>query len=375
MDKHRINVIIGIMFLLSHSLLIGIIQQVIVKLERGKPFMGKSLGLFSRNMGIDLGTANTLIYVKGKGIVLKEPSVVAVQRGTGQVLAAGEEAYKMIGRAPADIIILRPLRDGVISNFETTKIMLREFISRIYHVRFHLPLSAVVSVSLDVTEIEKRAVIEATRQAGVKKVYLVENSVAGALGIDMPVEENYANMIVDIGGGTSEAVVIALGGIVSKNCLRLGGEQFNEAIIKYMRKKHNFLVGERTAEAVKIQIGTAIQSTPKQHLEVRGTDLEKRMPGRITLNSWEVGEVLSEMINSIIKIIKKTLEDTPVELITEIMERGIVMTGGGALLKGLPQVVAEETNIPVYLADHPLDSVALGTGKMLSSMSMLKQLA
>ncbi len=344
------------------------------EIGKGKTFMGKSLGVFSKKLGIDLGTANTLIYVKGKGIVLKEPSVVAVQRGTGHVLAAGEDAYRMIGRTPADIIILRPIQDGVISNFETTKIMLRAFISRLYP-RFHLPLSAVVSVSLDVTEIEKRAVIEATRQAGIKKVYLVENSMAGAMGVDIPIEENYANMLVDIGGGTSEAVVIALGGIVSKNCIRLGGDQFNETISKYIRKKHNFLVGERTAEYVKIQIGSAIQSTSKQHLEIGGADLKNRMPGKLTLNSWEVGEVLSELISAITRIIKKTLEDTPVELITDIMDRGIVLTGGGALLQGLPQVVKEATNIPVYLAEHPLDSVSLGTGKMLSSMAMLKKLA
>ena len=338
--------------------------------------MGKNLGFFSRNMGIDLGTANTIIYVKGKGIVLKEPSVVAVQRGTGQVLAAGEEAYQMIGRTPADILILRPIRDGVISNFETTRTMLREFISRIYPIRFHLlPRSAVVSVSIDVTEIEKRAVIEATRQAGVKNVYLVENSIAGAMGIDLPIDENYANMIVDIGGGTTEASVITLGGIVSKNSIRLGGEQFNEAISNFIRKKYNFLVGERTAENVKIKIGSALQINPKQHLEVGGTDLASRLPGRLALDSWEVGEVLSEMISSITKIIKKTLEDTPVGLITDVMEKGIVMTGGGALLQGFHQVVEKETNIPVSLAEHPLDSVALGTGKMISSMAIVKKLA
>ncbi|MEW5919608.1 MAG: rod shape-determining protein [Bacillota bacterium] len=331
-------------------------------------------GLFSRNIGIDLGTANTLIYAKGKGIILREPTVVAIQRKTGYVLSAGGEAQKMIGRTPEDILIVKPIRDGAISNFHATKTMLREFISRIYPRRSPFPLHAVVSVSLDVTEIEKRAVIEATRQAGAKTVYLVENSIAGAMGINLPIEDNSANMIVDIGGGTSEAAVIALGGIVSKNCLRLGGEQFNDAIIQYIRKKYNFLVGERTAEDIKIKIGSAYSSSQNQPMEVRGTDLVSRMPGKLSLNSREIANVLSEIIESIIKVIKKTLEETPVELMTDIMSKGIVMTGGGALLTGFPDIVEKTTRLPVSLAEHPLDSVALGTGKMLSSMTLLKKI-
>lgn len=337
--------------------------------------MPSTAWFFSRKIGIDLGTANTLIYVKGRGIVLKEPSVVAIRRDTGQVLAVGSRAQKMIGRAPENIVLIRPMRDGVVSNFDITKKMLREFISRVYPGRFSFPLQAVVSVSLDVTEIEKRAVLEAARQAGARTVYLVENSIAGAMGINLPIEENEANMLVDIGGGTSEAAVITLGGIVSKNCVRLGGEEFNSAIRHYIRKKYNFLVGERTAEEIKIKIGSALHTSAKQQLEVRGTDLVRRMPGRIMLNSWEITDVLSELVASIIKAVKKTLEDTPVELINDIIVNGITITGGGALLKDLHRAITKETKIAVSLAENPLDSVAMGTGKILSSLDLLRKLA
>jgi rod shape-determining protein MreB len=337
--------------------------------------MPSTAWFFSRKIGIDLGTANTLIYVKGRGIVLKEPSVVAIRRDTGQVLAVGSRAQKMIGRAPENIVLIRPMRDGVVSNFDITKKMLREFISRVYPGRFPFPLQAVVSVSLDVTEIEKRAVLEAARQAGARTVYLVENSIAGAMGINLPIEENEANMLVDIGGGTSEAAVITLGGIVSKNCVRLGGEEFNSAIRHYIRKKYNFLVGERTAEEIKIKIGSALHTSAKQQLEVRGMDLVRRMPGRIMLNSWEITDVLSELVASIIKAVKKTLEDTPVELINDIIVNGITITGGGALLKDLHRAITKETKIAVSLAENPLDSVAMGTGKILSSLDLLRKLA
>ena len=337
--------------------------------------MPSTAWFFSRKIGIDLGTANTLIYVKGRGIVLKEPSVVAIRRDTGQVLAVGSRAQKMIGRAPENIVLIRPMRDGVVSNFDITKKMLREFISRVYPGRFSFPLQAVVSVSLDVTEIEKRAVLEAARQAGARTVYLVENSIAGAMGINLPIEENEANMLVDIGGGTSEAAVITLGGIVSKNCVRLGGEEFNSAIRHYIRKKYNFLVGERTAEEIKIKIGSALHTSAKQQLEVRGMDLVRRMPGRIMLNSWEITDVLSELVASIIKAVKKTLEDTPVELINDIIVNGITITGGGALLKDLHRAITKETKIAVSLAENPLDSVAMGTGKILSSLDLLRKLA
>lgn len=334
-------------------------------------------GLFSRNIGVDLGTVTTLVYVKGKGIVLREPSVVALERGTDKILAAGKEAYAMIGRTPEDIVIVKPIRDGVISNFNTTKIMLQEFFSRIYPGRLRLtPLNAIVSVSLDVTEIEKRAVIEAARQAGAKKVYLVENSIAGAIGINLPIVENCANMVVDLGGGTSEAAVIALGGIVTKNTARLGGEHFNKAISSYLRKKYNFLVGERTAEKIKINIGNALQANAmKQKMEVMGTNLSNRMPGKLFVDSCETGELLSSQVNSLTKMIIKTLEETPVELVTEIMDKGIILTGGGALLKNLTGVFADETNIPVTVAEYPMDSVALGTGKMLSALHLWKKLA
>lgn len=337
--------------------------------------MSSTSWFFSRKIGIDLGTANTLIYLEGRGIVLKEPSVVAVRRDTGEVLAVGARAHKMIGRVPENTVIIRPMQDGVVANFDLTQKMLREFISRVYPRRSPFPLQAVVSVSLDVTEIEKRAILEAARQAGARTVYLVENSIAGAMGINLPIEENEANMLVDIGGGTSEAAVITLGGIVSKNCVRLGGGEFNSAIRHYIRKKYNFLVGEGTAEEVKIKIGSALQSSGRQQLEVRGIDLVRRMPGRLMLDSGEITDVLFELVASIVNAIKKTLEDTPVELINDIIVNGITMTGGGALLKDLQQAITKETKIAVSLAENPLDSVVLGTGKMLSSLDLLKKLA
>ncbi len=333
-------------------------------------------GFLSRNIGIDLGSANTLIYVKGKGIVLKEPSVLALGKRTGKVLAVGENAQKMIGRTPGDIIIVKPVRDGVISNFHTTKIMLQHFFSKIFgRGSFFLPLRAIVSVSLEVTEIEKRAVAEAVKQAGAKEVYLVENSIAGALGLNLPIEENTANMIIDVGGGTSEAAVISLGGIVCKTSIRLGGDELNEAVSSFLRKKYKFLIGERTAEDIKIKVGLASPFFQKEHLEIMGSDLVTGMPKKIIVIFPEIGRVLFEQISLIVRTVQTTLEQTPVSLIPDIIDNGIIMTGGGALLKGLQNLVAQETKMNVYLADNCLDSVALGVGKMLSNMALLKRIS
>lgn len=330
----------------------------------------------SRNIGIDLGSANTMIYMKGKGIVLREPSVLALRKGTGKVLAVGSNAQKMIGRTPEDIVIVKPVRDGVISNFHTTRIMLKHFFSKIFrrHSIF-FPLRAIVSVSLEVTEIEKRAVIEAVKQAGAKEVYLVENSIAGALGTNMPIEENTANMIVDIGGGTSEVAVISLGGIICKNSLRLGGDKLNEVIISFIRREFNFLIGERTAETIKLKIGLASPPPQQKHLAIMGNDLVTRLPRQLILNASDINKILLEQLSIIVKTVKRTLEEMPVSLIPDILDNGITMTGGGALLGGLRSLLAEETKMPVFLAENCLDSVALGTGKMLSSLALLKRIS
>lgn len=338
--------------------------------------MAFSRNYLSRSIGIDLGSANTLIYMKGKGIVLREASVLALEKRTGKVLAAGESARKMIGRTPDDIIVVKPVRDGVISNFHNTKIMLKHFFAQIFggHSLF-FPLRVVVNVSLQVTEIEKRAVLEAVRQAGAKEVYLVENSIAGALGANLPIEENNAGMIVDIGCGTTEIAVISLGGIICHNSTRVAGDELNEAVISYIRKKYNFLIGERTAEHIKMKVGLAPPSFQQNYLEVLGSDLVTRLPRKLDLKFHEIGKILAERISLIQKAIKTTLEETPVSLLPDILENGIILIGGGALLKGFQRLLAEETKMPVLIAENCLDSVALGTGKMLSDMALLKKIS
>ncbi|NLX90658.1 MAG: rod shape-determining protein [Firmicutes bacterium] len=338
--------------------------------------MAFSYDYLSRSIGIDLGSANTLIYMKGKGIILREASVLAIEKRTGKVLAVGESARKMIGRTPEDIILVKPIRRGVVSNFHNTKIMLKHFFAQIFsgHSLF-LPLRVVVNVSLQVTEIEKRAVIEAVKQAGAKEVYLVENSIAGALGTNLPIEENSASMIVDIGCGTTEVAVISLGGIVCWNSVRVGGDDLNNAVINYIRKKYNFLIGERTAEDIKIKIGLAPPSFQQNYLEVLGNDLVTRLPRKIDIKFPEIGKILGERISVIRKAIMMTLEETPVSLIPDILENGIILIGGGALLRGFQHLIAEETKMPVLLAENCLDSVALGTGKMLTDMALLKKIS
>ncbi|NMB35899.1 MAG: rod shape-determining protein [Firmicutes bacterium] len=330
---------------------------------------------FSRNIGIDLGTANTLVYVKGKGIVLREPSVVAIRRDTGSILAVGGEAKKMIGRTPGNIIAVRPMRDGVIADFDVTQIMLRHFIAKAYRRRTLFLPHVVVCVPSGVTEVEKRAVLDATKQAGAKEAFLIEEPMAAAIGAGLPVEEPTGSMIVDVGGGTSEVAVISLGGVVTSDSIRIGGDEIDNAITNYTKKTYNLMIGERTAEQIKIKIGSADHLPEEERMEIRGRDLVSGLPKVLDISSWEIETALSEPVTAIIDTIKATLERTPPELAADIMEKGIVMTGGGALLRGLDQLVVKETGMPVFLAENPLDCAALGAGKSLGAIDLLKRVA
>ncbi|HHW48982.1 MAG TPA: rod shape-determining protein [Clostridiaceae bacterium] len=331
------------------------------------------MGLFARDIGIDLGTANTLIHVKGKGIILREPSVVAINKKTNSILAVGDEAKNMIGRTPGDIVAIRPMRDGVIADFDTTQIMLKYFIKKAISRGVFSKPRVVVSVPSGVTEVEKRAVEEATLQAGAKEVYLIEEPMAAAIGSNLPVEEPSGSMVVDIGGGTSEVAVISLGGIVTSKSLRVAGDEFDESIVHYVKKEYNLMIGERTAEEIKMTIGAAYPKPKEVSIEIRGRDLVTGLPKNITITSSEVVEALKEPINAIIDSIKFTLEKTPPELAADIMDRGIMLTGGGALLDGLDKLINEETGMPVYIAENPLDCVAKGTGKVLEEIETLKK--
>ena len=320
---------------------------------------------FSRDMGIDLGTANTLVYVRGRGIVIQEPSVVAVQAETKQVLAVGEEAKRMIGRTPGNIIAVRPMKDGVIADFEITQAMLRHFIAKALRGRPLVRPRVVICLPSGVTEVEKRAVVDATEQAGARKAYPIEEPMAAAIGAGLPVHEPTGNMIVDIGGGTTEVAIISLGGIVTHRSIRIGGDEMDEAIVNYVKRNYNLLIGERTAEEVKIAIGSAYPMDDEGSVEIRGRDLVTGLPKTIEVTAAEIREALSETVAAIVDAIKVTLERTPPELASDIMDRGIVMTGGGSLLRGLDRRVAEETGMPVHIAEDPLLSVALGAGKYL----------
>ncbi len=331
-------------------------------------------GIFSKDMGIDLGTANSSVYIKGKGIVVNEPSVVAIQRDTGHVLAVGEEAKQMIGRTPGNIVAIRPMKDGVIADFDTTQSMLRYFITKALKKRPHLIRPrVVVCVPSGVTAVEERAVREATIQAGAREAYLIEEPMAAAIGAGLPVHEPTGNMIVDIGGGTSEVAVISLGGIVTSRSVRIAGDEMDEAIMQHIKRTYNLMVGERTSEEIKIKIGTAYRFPQKELYEVRGRDLLTGLPKTVEITSDEVHKALSEPVSSILEAIKVTLEKTPPELASDVMDRGIVMAGGGSLLRGLDQLVSEETGMPVYVADEPLFCVAVGTGKVLENLDVLKR--
>lgn len=327
----------------------------------------------SRDMGIDLGTANTLVHVKGKGIVLREPSVVAIQRDTGEVLAVGEEAKQMIGRTPGNIIAIRPLKDGVIADFDVTQAMLKYFIKRSIDTKSFIRPRVVVGVPSGVTEVEKRAVIDATIQAGAREAYLIEEPMAAAIGAGLPVHEPTGNMVVDIGGGTTEVAVISLGGIVTSRSIRIGGDEMDEAIVQYIKRTYNLMIGERTAEEVKVTIGAATIPEADESMDIRGRDLVTGLPKTLTIKAREVQQALSEPVSGIIEAVKVTLEKTPPELAADIMDRGIVMTGGGSLLRGLDRLLSKETGMPVHIADDALDCVGEGTGKALESIDLLKR--
>ena len=320
------------------------------------------------DIGIDLGTTNILIYVSGKGIVIREPSVVALERETNRILAVGEEARQMIGRTPGNIVAIRPLKDGVIADYDVTETMLKYFIEKVSpRPRLFRP-RVVVCVPSGVTSVEKRAVLEAVMQAGAKRTHLIEEPMAAAIGAGLDIREARGNMVVDIGGGTTDVAIISLSGIVVSESLRMGGDKFDEAIIRYIKKMYNLMIGERTAEDIKIQIGSAYPEGEGKSMEIRGRDLVTGLPRTIKFTSADTFQALSEPITAVIDGIKSVLERTPPELAADIVDKGIVLTGGGALLHGFTRLLNEETDIPIHLAEDPMSCVALGTGKVLESV-------
>lgn len=334
------------------------------------------MGLFSsfiKDMGIDLGTANTLVYIRGKGIVTREPSVVAIQTNTKQVLAVGEDAKKMIGRTPGNIVAIRPLKDGVIADFDVTQNMLKYFIKKAIPNRSLFQPRVVICVPSGVTEVEKRAVEEAAIHAGAREAYLIEEPMAAAIGAGLPVQEPTGSMVVDIGGGTTEVAIISLGGIVTSKSIRVGGDELDDSIVTYIKREYSLMIGERTAEEIKISIGTADAETEEKIMDIRGRDMISGLPKTLQISSKEIYEALREPVTNILDAIKTTLEKTPPELASDVMELGIMLTGGGALLEGLDRLIAKETGMPVHIAEDPLDCVAIGTGKALDSIDVLKK--
>ena len=319
----------------------------------------------SVDIGIDLGTANVLVYVKGKGVVLREPSVVAIDRDSGRVLAIGEEARQMIGRTPGNIVAIRPLRDGVIADYDITEGMLRHFIDKVIGKSFVFRPRIMICIPSGVTSVEQRAVQEAAEQAGAKYTQLIEEPLAAALGAGLDISEPYGSMVVDIGGGTTDIAVISLGGIVVSDSLRIAGDRFNEDIINFVRREFNLMIGERTAENIKIEIGAAYRGARDESMDIRGRDLLTGLPKNIQITSEEVASAVESAVSQIVTRVKNVLEETPPELASDIMDHGIVMTGGGALLYGLPELIRHATDIPTVLADDPMSCVAIGTGKAL----------
>ncbi|MBN1241523.1 MAG: rod shape-determining protein [Spirochaetales bacterium] len=330
--------------------------------------MGKLLDSLSLDIGIDLGTCNTLIYARGKGIVINEPSVVAVERGTKRVVAVGSEAKRMLWKTPGDIIAIRPLRDGVIADPDTTEKMIRYFIQKVIPRRWFVKPRMVIGIPSCITEVERRAVEDAAYKAGARDVKVIFESLAAAIGAEIPIQEPAGHMICDIGGGTTEISVISLKGMVVTNAVRIGGDEFDEAIIRHIRNVHNLIIGEQTAERLKMEIGNASPEKVIEKVEIKGTDAITGLPRRLEIDSVEVREALQEPINQIVDEIKRTLGQTPPELAADIVERGIVMAGGGSLLKGLPKLIAKETGVPVILAERPLECVAIGSGKYWETM-------
>lgn len=325
--------------------------------------------LFSRDIGIDLGTANVLIYVKGKGVILNEPSVVALERSTNRVIAVGEEARKMIGRTPDNIVAVRPLKDGVIADFDVTEIMLKYFIDRLKVKGFMNKPRILICCPTNVTSVEQKAIREAAEKSGGKKVYLEEEPKVAAIGAGMDIYQPSGNMVVDIGGGTTDVAVLSMGDIVTSESIKVAGDVFDNDILQYIKRQYKLLIGERTAENIKIQIGTVYKDSRKEEMEIRGRDMVSGLPRVITIQSAEIEMALRESVSMIVAAAKNVLEKTPPELSADIIDRGVILTGGGAMLHGVEQLMTEELKVPVFVSENPMNSVAIGTGMILDSMS------
>lgn len=350
-----------------------LLRRPLTVMQKGRTNL---FGIGTKDVGIDLGTANTLVFIKGKGIVLREPSVVAKNTVTNEIVAVGSAAKNMIGRTPGSIVATRPMKDGVIADFETTTAMIEHYMkeaSKASGGSWKKP-NVMICVPYGITSVEQRAVIDAARQAGAKDAFTIEEPFAAAIGANLPVWEPTGSMVVDIGGGTTEVAVISLGGIVTSESIRVGGDTMDLAIISYIRKTYNLTIGERTAEAIKIEIGSAKDAVKAEKMDIRGRDLLTGLPKTLEISSEEIVEALRESIAQIIEGVKKTLETTPPELSSDVMERGIVLTGGGAMLRNLDKVISDETNMPVFIADEPLDCVAMGTGKALDNLEVIKKM-
>ncbi len=335
--------------------------------------MGSKLAFLGRDMAVDLGTANTLVYVRGRGIVLNEPSVVAINTTTGKIVAIGVEAKRMIGRTPGNVVAVRPLKDGVIADFDVTERMLRYFIQQVHRRSLFAKPRIIVAVPSGITGVEQRAVKEAGYQAGARRVYVVEEPMAAAIGAGLPVHEPTGNMVVDIGGGTTEVAIISMGGIVTSQSIRVAGDELDQAIINFAKKEHSLMLGERTAEEIKIAIGSACPMEEECHAEIRGRDLVTGLPKTVVVSAGEIRRATEEPLNAIVDSVKTTLDKCPPELSGDLMDRGIALTGGGALLRGMDQRLRLETGMPIHLVDNPLDSVALGSGKCVEDFEALQQ--
>ena len=334
------------------------------------------LGMFSTDLAIDLGTANTCVYLKGQGIVLSEPSVVAVKKDSrtpNKVLAVGTEAKRMLGRTPGNIVAIRPMKDGVIADFEITEAMLRHFIYKVHNSRRLVRPRIIICVPTGITQVEKRAVRESAQSAGAREVYLIEEPMAAAIGANLPIQEPTSSMVVDIGGGTTEVAVISLSGIVYSKSVRVGGDKMDEAIMAHVKRKYNMLIGESSAEDIKMKLGSAYPLEPEEEMEIKGRDLVSGIPQNVMITSEEVRKAIAEQVDNIVQAVRVALEQTPPELAADIVDRGIVLTGGGALLRGLDQLLREETGLPITVVDNPLSTVALGSGNALDTLDILKE--
>jgi len=335
------------------------------------------LGLFSNDLAIDLGTANTLVYVKGKGIVCDEPSVVVIRRDNKKTVAVGIEAKRMLGKTPSNIMAIRPMKDGVIADFDATGEMLKYFIKKVHNRRSFVSPRVIIGVPSEITQVEQRAVKDAAEASGAREVYLIEEPMAAAIGVGLPVGEPSGNMIVDIGGGTTDVAVISLDGVVFSKAVRIGGDKMDEAIMSYIKRRHNLMIGDTTSEQIKIVLGSAFDlgNAEKKTMDIKGRDLISGIPKTVIINEEEIREALSDPVNIILDTIKMALENTPPELAADIVDRGIVLAGGGALLRGLDSLIKQETGLPVIVAENPLTAVVMGVGKMLDELDMLRRVA